>query len=57
MRERERLVLLEVFRGNIIFGDFVRFDFPLIRVRSIFDAADNLGLVSLSLFGQFRDTL
>lgn len=56
MTEKERLVLLKVFRGNIIFRDFVRLDFPLIRVRSIFDAADNLGLVSLPLFGQLRDT-
>ena len=51
----ERLFPLEIFRGNIIFRNFVGFHFAAIRVRSVFDAADHLGFVVLSLFGQLRD--
>lgn len=51
-----RFELLRLFwRGQFVFGPFVNADFALVRVGSVFDSADRVGLECLALFDQLLD--
>jgi hypothetical protein len=45
-------LLVFVFAGNIVLGDFVRSDFRFVGVRRVLDAAHRLGLEGLPFFFQ-----
>lgn len=48
-------VLVAIFLGDVILGDFVSNHFGDIGVRGVLDAGDDFRLEGLSLFEEFRD--
>jgi len=51
------LVFIDVFAGDVVFGDFVGVDLGFVSVVSVLDAFDNIGFEGVSFFEQFVHTL
>ena len=51
------LVFVEIFFGNVVLGDFVGVNFPLIGVVGFFHACNHAGFEHVSFFNQLFDAL
>ena len=54
---KRSLVFVEVFAGDVVFGDFVGVDFAFVGITGVLDALHYFGFEGVPFLEQFVDTL